>query len=65
MQTVIDVSEHILGDPKHATMHRNMLLTSSSIPAVFRKEKKELCSQKNALWNLLHDMDIESIELQK
>jgi len=62
---VIDVSKRTLGDPKHATMHRNILLTSGGIPAAFRKEKKELCSKKNTLWNLLHDVDIESIELRK
>jgi len=59
---VADVSEHTLGDPKHATIRGN-IPTNFSILVAQTREKKELCRQKNALWNLLHDVDIESIKL--
>jgi len=61
---VADVSEHALGDPKHAAMHGNIPMTVG-IPVAQIIGKKELCRQEIALWNLLHDMDIESIKLRK
>jgi len=61
---VTNVSERILGDPKHAT-RQGSIPTSVSIPVALIIGKKELGRQKNALWNLLHNVDIESIKLRK
>jgi len=61
---VTNVSERILGDPKHAT-RQGSIPTSVSIPVAPIIGKKELGRQKIVLWNLLHDMDIENIELRK
>jgi len=61
---VIDVSERTLGDPKRATTQGN-IPASASILVVQIIEKKELGRQEIVLWNLLHDVDIESIKLRK
>lgn len=61
---VIDVSERTLRESECTTIHGNRS-ASVSILGVQEIGKKELCRQKNALWNLLHDVDIESIKLQK
>jgi len=50
---VTDVLKSIFRDPIHATGYSD------------RKLGKELCIQENVLWNLLHDVDVESIELRK
>lgn len=54
-----DVFKRILGDPKHAGKHEN-IMTIVGMPVTRRIEKEELCRQEIALWNLLHDVDIES-----
>jgi len=61
---VIDVSERMPGDPKHATTQGN-IPASVSNPVAQIIEKKELGRQEIVLWNLLHDVDIESIKLRK
>jgi len=61
---VTNVSECIVGDPKHATRQGN-ITTSVSIPVAPIIRKKELGRQEIVLWNLLHDMDIQKIELRK
>jgi len=55
-----DFSERTLRDPKHARGQRDV-----ETLAAHRIGKKELCRQENVFWNLLHDMDIESIKLRK
>jgi len=61
---VINVSERTSGDPKHATAQRN-IPASVSNPVAQIIGKKELGRQEIVLWNLLHDVDIESIKLRK
>jgi len=52
------------GDPKHATTQGN-IPASVSNPVAQIIGKKELGRQEIVLWNLLHDVDIESIKLRK
>ena len=61
---MIDVSEGTLGDSKYATTRGNRP-TKVGAPVIQTKGKKQLCKQKNVLWNLLYDVHIEGVKLRK